>query len=342
MNMFSGRELRNARTVLRGLAASGPWGSDPSPALEWCRRSSPGVFVLRVGPHEDVPAVIVKTGRTQSARTSLRVHADALASVNADPRLSGWRIAVPRLLAHGEAEGYEYVIESAIDGVNGALLVRPPDRLARLREAAADVMRELHGRTTRPAGEHAASEDAWLHETGGALWRSGARRRSAALQRVSERVVAGFADAPFPRCRIHGDFWSGNLLATADGSQAVGVVDWDRSMDGEVGLVDALQFLTYSRVRRAPRGLGDVVADELRTATWSEGERSLIRACDPDRRLEDPMLYEAAILRAWLWHVHGNLKQFPEYARSWLWVRRTVDPVLRAFEPPSRSNGRTV
>jgi len=292
--------------------------------------SEAGVVMLFVGRPGERPAAVLKIATTAEARRSLRHEGNVLGALHDDPRLGGWTGMLPRPIAEGQVDGKPYVLTRYVVGRSAASIAREPAAAERVQRTAADAIGELHRRTAVTTRIEDADLDRWL-------WRSpvvlraaapalGARRTARALDRLCDAVRATLIGRSVTTGWTHGDFWLGNVLVTADGSVATGIVDWDLAGAGELPIVDLLHLIAYSRRLAERRDLGLVVREMLKGGAWRKGELSLLRAEGGDD--PDAAYVRASLVLYWLRHVAGNLTQSERYARNRLWLRRNVDPIV--------------
>jgi hypothetical protein len=131
-------------------------------------------------------------------------------------------------------------------------------------------------------------------------------------------------DRPLAVARIHGDFWTGNLVFLDDPSSrgapvVTGIVDWDSSLPRELPFQDTLHVVLYAEKLVARRSLGEVVAvasDSPSRLGTLVGEG--IAGLTPRERV---LLY-------WLRQVEANVERDAAVARRSRWVERNIVEVL--------------
>jgi hypothetical protein len=128
---------------------------------------------------------------------------------------------------------------------------------------------------------------------------------------------------------VHGDFWGGNVLVSADGAAVLGVVDWDLAERDALASLDVVHLAVMRRALERRRMFGDVACERLEGRPWAADDRILLAAGGVP--LGDDGFERAVLLLAWLRHVAANLAQRDDYARRPIWVRRNVVEVLRSL-----------
>jgi len=85
-----------------------------------------------------------------------------------------------------------------------------------------------------------------------------------------------------------------------------------------------------ARVLTHGRQFGQVVVDALADPDWTTTERTAL--AQPPPILDGGAAAERiVILLTWLRHVASNVRKSARYRRSWLWMARNVDEVLRSL-----------
>jgi aminoglycoside phosphotransferase (APT) family kinase protein len=114
------------------------------------------------------------------------------------------------------------------------------------------------------------------------------------------------------------------LLAEGD-HEVSGIIDWEVARPGDLPQVDLVWLLLAARVLSQRRELGEVIVRWLSDPQWHADEQPVVDRIE--RRGNDVSL-RALVLLAWLRHLSSNVTKCERYARSRLWVRRNIDPVL--------------
>ncbi|MGN9912917.1 phosphotransferase family protein [Phytohabitans sp. LJ34] len=242
--------------------------------------------------------VVLKVPHTAEGAENLRRQATALAALYADPRLAGWRAVVPRPLGQAALAGRPYWVEEALPGAP-----------ARTLDGAERVVTDLHARTAQWTVLGAAEVDAWIDRP--------LRRIGRGADRLRAELVTAVAGRRARTSWIHGDFWTGNVLA--EGGRVTGIVDWDRAGPGQLPLHD----LVHIRVMATRAELGDVVVRALR-----HGLAATLRV-DTGTALSwlDGMPERPALLLYWLRHVALFIDS-EGHRDNPRWLRGNVDRVL--------------
>jgi Phosphotransferase enzyme family len=312
-----------------------------------CERSLPTVsdtaVIMVRGPAGRSGVLKVAVGGAGPA--SLETEREILGRLGLDERLGGWRDLLPVPLRWGEAGGRGFLLTTRLPGQDGRRA--PPGAAGGLTLAAFAAIAPLHrcGQTVAVVdGELLRS---WLAEPAELLARVAGP--GPAVERVAAAVRAGLAGRRVRLGWTHGDFHPGNVLVR--GGQVAGIVDWDQARERDLVAAD-LAFWLLTVPAPGQRGeLGAQVAARLRTGRcWRRSERRLLGtvAVDEADGADDPAFARGLLLLAWLRHVAGNLAKSDRYARSPLWSRRNVVPVLRqvgasdglvAGQPPAGGGG---
>jgi O-antigen/teichoic acid export membrane protein/thymidylate kinase len=333
------RDLRSLPAILASLPAD-PTAFRDGWAVLTAGRTETGVTVAFLGPQAGDARLVVKIA-SASEGEMLSAHARQIATLRADERLAGWSDLLPTVVGNGRSGSRVFVAEGALPGLPAERLIRDPAIRAVLLPTAGSAIGELHRRTMRRSEVDADLMDAWVHapirqlamilgrrDDGG----SGLRRLAALGDRLVERLDGRTMEVSW----IHGDYWPGNLLATADGRRVTGIVDWDQASDGFPPIQDVIHLLLYARRLCDGRELGDVVRGFLGTERLDDVELAAVAAAGTTwPSLEEVRLATAL---AWLRHV-GSFVGLPGHGSNALWVQRNVDAVLHDLSP-ERPSGR--
>ena len=298
--------------------------------------SQTGVAVIMTGPPGGAAAVVLKLPGTREAHAALLRHQAALAALHADERLRFWSGLPPLPLAAGTLAGQPYLAEPALPGRAGSSLLAAPATRAAVQTVAGSAIAGLHQRTGALTLVDQQTLARWvdhplsvLRDVSAGLPR--ATRHGRSLDRLRTELHGHLAGRPVRVGWIHGDYWPGNLLLAAGGTQVTGIVDWDRAAPGELPEHDLLHLLLFSRALVQGREPGEVVRDALEGAPWASHEQALLATMRPAGPAE-PITLRAAILLYWLRFVAANLEQQAQsFAADRLWLARNVETVLRCF-----------
>lgn len=288
--------------------------------------SDTGLAVALVEQAGAAYRVAIKVPSTVEGVDRLRRQAQTLAALHGEPGLAGWLRVAPRPLGRGEVDGRPYWVETAPPGtpVTAGTLARRgcPGVLG----AAGRLIGELHARTGRRAVLDEDAVRAWVDEPlrriEGGLARAGTRDRYApAIASLRAELLGSLTGRTARTGWIHGDFWPGNLLASA--GAVTGVVDWDLAAPGQLPLHDLLHVHLFARRLATGAELGDLVVSALRRGV---AETTAVPAGEVDRWL-DGIPPRPAVLLYWLRHVcmfidsegHGDNPR---------WLRGNVERVL--------------
>jgi Predicted aminoglycoside phosphotransferase len=239
--------------------------------------------------------------------------------------LGAFERLLPIRFAVGAADGRTFTVERALPGIGAGPRADTVAQIRAIAEATSAIG-ELHRHTAHEIVVDAAVLDSWIG--GRVTIAAAASRNPAALRRLSCRLHAAWMGRRVSVGWVHGDFWLGNVLVDPKSGATTGIVDWEWAGAGELPAQDVIYACIHGRMQAQRRELGDVVAGLLGGAEWEPHERALLRATGvlaADRsRVEDDLL-----LLVWLRQVAYNLIQDPGLARSFIWVRRNLDGVLR-------------
>ena len=326
--------------VLRGLDAAGLL-PDAVLAPGQPRWSHTGIVIVPFGRPGEPAELIVKFADTEEALTALRAQRSRLDHLNADPRVAGWTVPVPRVVSEGAIGGRAYFVETAVPGVPASRLVRDEQVRRRLLPVAAGVIAELHARTATATRVDDAILDRWIDGPAEVMarilerWRATGPDSRAVLDALRRELRAGLLGDDASAGWIHGDFWPGNILVDPGGTRITGLVDWTEASDQQLAVHDPLLLIMLTRWLVAGREVGDTVCALLSDDRVDDVERSVLAAggvpastwVRERRRM---------VLLAWLRHVSNAA---PVNGGQRRWVRLNVTRVLERL-PRSGAGGR--
>lgn len=324
-------DVLTARRLTDSLRADGVAHGHPTGA----QRTLSDLLVFRLGDG-GVPPVVVKHPRSARANASLERECDAVRRLAQDERLGSWRRLLPVVEERRLDEPLPLVVESALPGIEGDMLVRRSPQLAvRVAMSALEGIRELHRVTGRTEVVSARVAD-WVDPQLAALaaevrWcRHG--RGAEAMTVLRHRLVCALAGRKLLVAWTHGDFHPGNVLLTWPQGELCGVIDWAGARSDGPSPLDCHTFVLTMRQQREGRQFGRIVADAVRHTSLPPADRRLLAAAGalvPDPQGELDAQGEIALtLLTWLWHVAGNVTKSARYGRSHRWVADNVVPVL--------------
>lgn len=302
--------------VMRAALATGNWWNESDlPTI-----SDSAVIMVR---RADGKNAVLKVAASANGVACLRREADVLDRLQSDERLGEWRKMVPVLLGSGDISGGSYLVTSRLPGVDGRRAT--PDMMGWLTSAMADAIGPLH------------CLDTMEHEVDAALLRRlvdepiarlrAAVRRKDAVDRLGARLHAELTDRRVMLGSTHGDLAPGNVMLM--GRRVSGIVDWGNVRGQDLTILDLSFWLLAVPRPGQPREIGARVASRLRSdEAWLPAESRLLAA----RTYGDPISGRALLLLAWLRHVTDNLAKSDRYARSPVWSRLNVMPVLRMMD----------
>jgi aminoglycoside phosphotransferase (APT) family kinase protein len=148
-----------------------------------------------------------------------------------------------------------------------------------------------------------------------------------AIRSLGVRLEDELADVT--RGFAHGDFWSGNLLAS--GGALRGVVDWDVAAAGCLPALDLLQLRLSEHRAKTRQYVGVAVVEHLLPWARSGGD-DLVRSYARRVGLAlEPGRLEALALAFWLDYVSHELRKYGDRAGRPVWVRDNISVVVDAL-----------
>lgn len=260
---------------LRWAAAAAPRvlaGLDGTPEAEWRTQAvtwtGTSIAMAMVVHRSHDRRLVVKIPATVEGSASLKRQVQALSALAGDPRLQGWEAALPWTVREGEVAGRYYCVEEAVPGEQTGPLVMRGTGPCALLDASARLIDGLHSRTMQDGQVDDAAIEAWVNRPLRRLERFAvARRRSdellAGVERLRDDLTGALLGRTVRLSWIHGDYWSGNILASSEGERITGVVDWDQAATRQLRLHDLLHLYLYARRIRRAEELGEVVIGAL-------------------------------------------------------------------------------
>jgi hypothetical protein len=322
------------RSELRWVAAAAPrllsgvqavpqdgWRTE---AVRWTGTSvAVAVLVHRSSPRR----LVVKIPAAVDGAASLRRQARVLSALARDPRLQDWQDVLPRPVCEGEVHGRYYSIEEALPGEQGTRLLHGR-RASAVLDASARLIDGLHSRTARERPVDDTAVEAWVELPLRRLERfahSRVRRGElqAGLERLRRDLTCSFTGRTVRLSWIHGDYWPGNLLASAESGRITGIVDWDQGAADQLRLHDLLHLYLYARCLRRGEELGDVVIEALKAGV---PEAIGVGANRVDAWI-DGIPPRTGLLLYWLRHVTLFLDS-DGHRDNRYWIRNNIEKVL--------------
>jgi aminoglycoside phosphotransferase (APT) family kinase protein len=261
---------------------------------------------------------VLKISATEAGTASLRREHGVLRRLGRDERLGEWRDLLPVPLRWGDSGAGAYLLTSRLPGRDGRQL--PQGMAGGLTRAAFRAIAPLHDHDRTVAEVDATLLRRWVDEPAARLAEVA---RPARVARVGAALHAGLAGRRMTLGWTHGDFHPGNVLAGSP-ERVAGIIDWDQARERDLVATDLAFWIITAPGTGRHRELGARVAARLDAdRCWTPAESRLLAGTD------DAAAGRALLLLAWLRHVAGNLAKSSRYARSPLWLRNNVRPVLR-------------
>ena len=297
-------------------------------------RSIPTVSDLSISEVDDGGAVhvFVKVARSEAAGTSLARQTANLVALRHEANIpESWRRLLPTVAVTGERSRRVFTIEHGLPGV-------PASRLSygQTAEQVTTIAISAIGTLHRATGWRSNIDNtmvfdlvedriARLEQLVGTLTRG---RSIRALSSMRESCVAGLTDRVGWRSWTHGDYWAGNVLINADGTEVTGILDWDGANRAGLASVDVMHYLLAARVSATGKAIGHCVRQLLGGAPLTEFEADMLA---PTRALDGQSGPDLATLvrLAWLGHVVNNVEKSSRYRHHRLWVHSNIESVLQ-------------
>jgi aminoglycoside phosphotransferase (APT) family kinase protein len=309
------------RLVSRAEPMPGGWRTE---AVSWTRTS---MAVAVVAHHGSGRRRVVKIPATADGAASLRRQIRVVSTLADDPRLREWQAVLPRPLQEGDIHGRYYCVEEALPGEPGARLVRR-GRAPAVLEASASLIGDLHSRTAKERRMDDVAVEAWVELPLRRLEQlAHSRVRCGELREGVDRLRRDLSDSLLGRSVrlgwIHGDYWPGNILASARSGRITGIVDWDQGGPDQLRLHDLLHLYLFARCLRRGEELGDVVIEALKAGV---PEAIGVDADRVDAWIDD-LPPRASLLLYWLRHVTLFLDSDGHHDNRY-WIRNNIEKVL--------------
>ena len=229
------------------------------------------------------------------------------------------RHRIPRPLIAGKYRQVHYFVETLLPG-SGADKLENHSAVARVVNAAADFVLELHQATTKTAGLFAPNDYERL--VGQHINAVRALAHSTKHEAVLDDLAAYFLDAftsphPLPLVSRIGDLGLSNVLVDPLTGSLTGIIDWDRTEERALPFLDIAHLLASWLRRQKDSTAGDVLIHDLLPGRSDEHTRALIHAycagLGVSMNLVRPLL-----LAWWVQFVAGRLDFHVELDDSWM------------------------
>jgi aminoglycoside phosphotransferase (APT) family kinase protein len=313
--------------ILARVDAPAPEAGATRWQVEAMHHNPVGMTMLTAGIPRRPAHLLIKLADTAAASDSLDWECRALHALRDDERLGDWRDLLPEVLAHGRIESTTYIIEERLSGTT--LRDRAADQ--RLLCTAADAIGRLHRATARDAIVGAELLERAVLEPTRMLTDALARRRGqrpniVALERLADDLCASLDGRVSVLSWIHGDYWSGNILANGNGELS-GIIDWEFARPDDIPSFDLATLILLARAESSGHHLGRVVRDLLSSsAAWTPAELALLGGAVDARAGLD---LDALALLAWLRHIGRTIPRCRfRFLDEGLWIHSQVDTLL--------------
>jgi aminoglycoside phosphotransferase (APT) family kinase protein len=321
-------ELRWTMAVAPRILADLEGTSEDRWRAETAMWTGTSVAIAVVTDRQHDRRLVVKIPATVEAAASLRRQVQVLSALADDPRLRDGQASLPLPVHEGEVAGRYYCVEAALPGEQAARLIRRGEHAGAVLDASARLIGGLHSRTAQERRLDDATIEAWVDRPVQRLERFALmRRRSQELLPSVERLRDHLSGSLLGRTArlswIHGDFWTGNILASSQSGGITGLVDWDQATPDQLRLHDLLHLYLYARRLRRGEELGEVIVGALRVGlpTVIGVPAGLVDAWT------DGMPSRSALLLYWLRHVTLFLDS-DGHCDNRYWLRNNVERVL--------------
>lgn len=292
--------------------------------------------VLTLGRHCGQPSHVLKLPQTEYGVASLRRQERVLTHLIDDKRLGDWRRLLPWPITGGMVDGQYYLLEPFLAGRNARSLLHDSAATQSTLSMAVQAISHLHRVTGISRVADAELLRRWVDQPmktmtdqlGDTRWTDDG---VASLMRLQSELYRQLLGRTVRTGWIHGDYWVGNLLVNSDRPSLIGIVDWERSTDGELAWHDLVHLLVTTRALQARKThVGTIVGSLLRGSSWTTSERTLLeRAGWPS--IDDPAGTRAMLLLYWLRYVTILLVQYPRAARNDRWMAANFTCVLETL-----------
>jgi hypothetical protein len=307
-------------------------------------RTVSGVTVILVGPRGASPLAVVKMAHTAPAQESLHRRSAALRSLHADARLGKLRTLAQRVLAEGDIDGYAYLVEGIVPGIESAHLLGRPELRCSVQRAAAQIVADFFRLSPTPTVIDQALLSRWVDEPCATIQRAIDQARCMepalaqhAISRLRSEVRAGLVGRKVTLSWVHGDFSPGNLFVSPDGLIVSGLVDWDAARPDGLAILDLMLFFLGVRRRLQRCELGDVMQALLKGGGWLPEQEALLAEAHV-AQLCGEVDQRTLLLLCWMQHVAASLTKSARYMKHPLWLTRNAASVLACLCQSSNSN----
>jgi thiamine kinase-like enzyme len=127
---------------------------------------------------------------------------------------------------------------------------------------------------------------------------------------------------------IHGDYVPGNILATKDGSEITGIIDWELAHPIELPGLDMAQFIMAAGIYTQGMEMGQIVINILKDQDMGSEIRAGLYAIEKYLPASTPDIKTLVVL-AWLRHVSTNMIKSETYMSHLYWVMENIESVLK-------------
>jgi ubiquinone/menaquinone biosynthesis C-methylase UbiE len=232
---------------------------------------------------------------------------------------------LPEPVATLNCQGQSVFAERFCLGYNLRHCHRPEEQSAVFR-LGLDFLLLLHRESHKLKTHSATAIKAWFRTREVYLYKTAPSFPQGSLKNLVDDAVASLCAEQLPVVYVHGDFWPGNLLATARGDLLTGVVDWKFADPEGMPLLDLLQLLLYTKGLSSGKGFTQSLVERLLIRQFEDNEKLFVDEYCSELEISDRSVWHLVFM-AWLdsvyrgTSIHGHLPS---------WRQRELNGFLEA------------
>ncbi len=288
---------------------------------------------LVIGPDQNPLLAIMKIPQSEQELGRLNRHYQMLKILQENNSLGEWQAYLPEVYPSFDEADRKIFVERLTPGVDASQFLTKKNALTQMQSAAFAAIRPLHQKTASTLTIDIQWLNKWLDTPRNTLQdllsaKSITPEAFTAYLQLENQIRDNLLGREIVVSWIHGDFVPQNIKISPDGSQVVGILDWELAAQQDLPQLDLYHFLIVCRSLVSGNEYGESVAALLDGEKWSRIERELLESSNidlPGERIEPHTL----TLMSWLRHISGNLSKTPRYNRQWWWIGRNIEEVLR-------------